>query len=663
MGRPSFRRGVGELVGAAILAIIIFYALMLWYYSTIINLTNYVEGPLTNEIYYAEERLLVLPPRNGTIEVIGQWKGPSWITAVVCGYGTRNPRVIRLSNPIGIEPWRATAIDLPPSCKPTVCVFTVMGNLFCNISIPTKTITLKPAIIFPNESRLIAIPQGKVPLWLYVMYRYGVRADLAFPPQGSCRGSKPSWYEWRGYVDAPVLLVALDPSRTWLGINSSSLAANLTLRFRQDWWSITASAMINGSPARLCVASYGLRCGRSVELCESCFSWSGTLYIDGVALKIRVNFYGAGAMVVRLRLFAYGAIAVSSYNATGFGSVGIYLVNYSVSGWGGSITIDSPQVRSFSLKCSNGLCAFLNDRGLAVRLLPMLRINASIQQSTSSSSETIEILSLGPGGAPETWSKCALKQIGKGIYAGVCLAPILYLDIAGGYNPVLKAHALIPIAIAPQGFATINIEPVAIAAIIDKRSNKLTGIAINLGSAEIESSATKPETATITSTTFSISLSSSNAETAWIETLNSTPVWTLTNVTATQPPPPPQPAPSQNPPQPPIQPQVVIEETPMPNTTSPIPVTITVKIRYPGLPLIINQFQVQYEVYVHGQEWAGPVKSGYLELNLIPHSDEAVATLSVPGDRKYDVYITILFNGADIEDAVVRNYQLKLASG
>jgi len=100
----------------------------------------------------------------------------------------------------------------------------------------------------------------------------------------------------------------------------------------------------------------------------------------------------------------------------------------------------------------------------------------------------------------------------------------------------------------------------------------------------------------------------------------------------------------------------------MPNTTNPIPVAITVKIRYPGLKQIINQFKVYYEEYVHEGYVMRLESEGYLNLSLVPHSDEAIATMSLSGDRRYDVVVHIIFNGADIEDAIVRNYQLKAGS-
>jgi len=57
----------------------------------------------------------------------------------------------------------------------------------------------------------------------------------------------------------------------------------------------------------------------------------------------------------------------------------------------------------------------------------------------------------------------------------------------------------------------------------------------------------------------------------------------------------------------------------------------------------------------------GLAKQGYLNLSLVPNSDEAIATLSVPGDRKYVAIIDIYFGGGLVESAIVRNYQLKLS--
>jgi len=378
--------------------------------------------------------------------------------------------------------------------------------------------------------------------------------------------------------------------------------------------------------------------------------------------------------VVRVVLlgFAYGALAVSSFNYTGFGSIGLYLANASSSDW---FQLTQPKLSSilteyFAPSLVGTVLGFYSDRGALITLLPEIA-NVSIVGSPSQvSTEKVTIVGLDPQGAPQTWSSCTLSQIGKGIYAGICRAPVAKASVRNGYSPTASVTPLQPIVVAPQGFAAPQLRIAASTAIIDQTKSALEGAMIGLelpAKLAINGSITwnnneytlQAPTATITNTTYTIPLNT-NYKAAYTRTLNSTPTWTLTNVTATQPPPPPQPAPSQNPPQPPIQPQVVIVENPMPNTTNPIPVTITVKIRYPGLKQIINQFKVYYEIHNADSLGWNIVDRGYLKLKLIPNSDEATASLSVPGDRRYDVVINIIFNGGEIESAIVRNYQLKL---
>ncbi len=145
------RRGAGQLIGMALLAIIIIYAMLFLYARLYIALREEVRQITEFEIPAHEEKLLVLPPRNGSVLVIGQWKGWSTIIGIVCDYGGRNASAIPLwelgQNLVDVPPWMARNLTIPTWCRPTICIVTAYYNVFCNITIPkglNKTIVFEP---------------------------------------------------------------------------------------------------------------------------------------------------------------------------------------------------------------------------------------------------------------------------------------------------------------------------------------------------------------------------------------------------------------------------------------------------------------------------------------------------------------------------------------
>ncbi len=673
------RKGVGELVGAAILAIIIFYALMFWYYSTIINLTNYVEGELKSEIYYAEEKLLVLPPRNNTITVIGQWKGPSAITAVVCGYGTRNPRVIKLSNPIGIEPWRATSIELPPSCEPTICVFTAMGNLFCNVSIPTKIVTMKPAIIIANKWLRIVPNYVEIPLnistsgsydvvrddgYYHVDFKATSRIDSGGTPLLILEG--PARVVYGGInlsievsVSASVksaacvgedcaVEITLRSAKAVVSNGSSSISVEPLVLARKCYTYDPASCDIHWSPLR--IGENALVFGRLVN--GKAFA---VLRVGGVELNVPIDLFSSARKALDLSL---AAIALGSNSSTGLLCSDLCRELYALSSEGPNVSRaileelglpPLPPASSFGTEVS---IAVLNSslRELATFSLRLLDLGESqaapiVLRFGTSTSFDPPILTLGTVNSLRSWSGDfdKLPPIDlRSAWASPAL--LLAMDSEGRYELAIAKPLQIVVTSTRRVAGYAQPGNLTLVATVNGRTVLSKTIEINnTNSFDLNQN--------LPATNASIALDTKQqVATPWHTTIE-TITKLNTEIHHAQPPPPPS-TPPPPPPNPPLPtPKVWIEYYPKPNSSKPVAITVEAHVVEKNIDP--SRYSALFEIEdVDSGQW----RSQWVDFSKIG-PDEIVATMGIPGDHRYRVFVIVFEDNDEIAWGGAINYR------